>query len=105
MRSASVSPSTSSRTSARDAVGFLEAIDRRDVGMVERRQDFGFPLEPGKPIGVGGERLGRTLIATSRSSLVSRPVHLSHPPGADGRVDLDGPRRSPADRAMGVRKY
>ena len=56
MRSASVSPSTSSSTSARDAVGVFEAVDRADVRMIERRQHARLALEPRQPIGIARER-------------------------------------------------
>ena len=50
----------------------LEAVDLRDVGMVQRGENPRFALEAGEPLGVGGEAAGRTLIATSRWSFGSR---------------------------------
>jgi hypothetical protein len=41
-----------------DAVGFLEAVNRRDVGMRDRRQDPRLPLQLRQPLGIGGELLG-----------------------------------------------
>ena len=41
-----------------DAVSFLQPVDAPDVGMVQRRQHLGFPLEASQPVGVGRERLG-----------------------------------------------
>ena len=38
-------------------VGFLQAVDRRDVRMVQRRQHLRFPLEASQPLGVRGEQL------------------------------------------------
>ena len=35
-----------------DASAFLQAVDRSDVRMVQRRQDFRLPLEPREPIGI-----------------------------------------------------
>ena len=36
--------------------GSLNAVNRRYVRMVERREDFGFPLEASQPFrGLGGE--------------------------------------------------
>ena len=49
----------------------FHAVDRRDVGMVERRQHLCFPREAGEAVGIVGEDSGRTLMATSRPSLVS----------------------------------
>ena len=39
--------------------------------MVERREDFGFALEAGEPLGVAGDRGGSTLMATWRFRFVS----------------------------------
>ena len=49
----------------------LEAVEVGDAGVVEGGEDLGLALEPGEPIGVGGEGLGRSLRATSRPSVVS----------------------------------
>ena len=53
MRSASVSPSTSSRTSARHAVALFQAVDRADVRMIERREHARLALEAREAIGIG----------------------------------------------------
>ena len=71
MRSASVGPSTSSITSALDAVGVLQAVDRRDVRMIQRGQDFRLALEPREPLGIAATEAGSTLMATARFRLVS----------------------------------
>ncbi len=55
------SPSTSSITSARHTTRFLEAVNVRDVGMVQRGKRLGFPCEPRQSIGVAGERVGQHL--------------------------------------------
>ena len=31
------------------SVRFFQAVDRCDVGMIQRREDLGFPLESGQP--------------------------------------------------------
>ena len=49
-------PSTSSMTSAGHAVGLFEAVDGRDVRMVQRGEDLRFALEPCEALRVGGER-------------------------------------------------
>ena len=41
--------------------GFLDAVDLRDVGMVEAGEDLSLPLEPGEPIRVAGEGIGQDL--------------------------------------------
>jgi hypothetical protein len=60
----------------RDRVA-LEAVHLRDVGMVERGQDLGFPLEAREPIRVAGEGLRKDL---------ERDVAVE--PGVTGAVDL-----------------
>ena len=71
--SASVWPSTSSRTSAWTPSRLLDAVDRADVRMIERGQHARLALEsraaaPDRSPNASG----RTLIATSRPSRVSR---------------------------------
>ena len=51
---------------------FFKPVDARDVEMVQRREGLGFALEARESIRVVHERLGQDLIATSRSSFVSR---------------------------------
>jgi hypothetical protein len=53
------------------ATGFLDAIDCRDVGMVERRQHLGFALKRARRSASAENDEGRTLIATWRFSFVS----------------------------------
>ena len=60
-----------------DAVGLLEAVDRRDVRMVERREHLRLALEARQPLGVGDERLGQHL-----------ERHLALEPGVAGAPDL-----------------
>ena len=43
------------------AVCFLDPVNACDVRMVETGKNFGFPLEPGQPLGVGGEGLRQEL--------------------------------------------
>ncbi len=68
----------------RHAVALLEAVDVRDVRMVQRREDFGFALEPRQPLGVcrNGLRqdLDRDLPLQVR---VSSAIHLAHAADAD----------------------
>ena len=53
-------------------VRVFEAVDVRDVGMVERRQHLRFAVEARQALRVVAKSSGRTLIATSRFSFVSR---------------------------------
>ena len=55
------SPSTSSMTSAVHARALLQAVDVRDVRVVQRREHFRFALKPREPVGVSGERRGQHL--------------------------------------------
>ena len=83
MRSASVGPSTSSMTSAWTPLPSLrpslEAVDDRDVGMAERRERLGFPLEARQAIRVLREGVGQHLDRhLSPEVRVGRPIHLTH---------------------------
>ena len=44
-----------------NGLGRFEGVDRRYVGVIERRQDLGFTLEAGQALGVGGHGLGQHL--------------------------------------------
>ena len=70
VRSASVGPSTSSMT-APSAIALLEAVNLRDVRVVQRRQDFGFRWNRASRSGRPPADPGNTLMATRRFRLVS----------------------------------
>ena len=72
------------------AVGLLEAVERGDVRVIQRRQDLRFALEPRHAVGVGREDVEETLIATSRLSRVSRARYTSPMPPAPRTRDLVG---------------
>ncbi len=61
---------------------FFEAVDGRDVGMIQRGERLRFALEPCEPVGVAGEDSGRTFSATSRFSFSSRARYTSPMPPA-----------------------
>ena len=69
------------------AVRFFEAVDRRDVRVVERGEQLRFASESGQALGIGrhleGQHLDRHLAVELR---VGRAVDLSHTAGAD-RLD------------------
>ena len=69
----------------RDAARLLEAVDRGDVRMIQRREHFGFALEPRQPIRVAGHR-GRQHLDRDRplQVAVGRAIHLAHAARADG---------------------
>ena len=54
------------------AAGFFEAMDLRDVRMVERARSLGFALKPGEPLRIGGERFGQDLDRDVRDSASCR---------------------------------
>ncbi len=56
----------------------LHAMDTADVWMIQRREHFRFPLEPGQSLWVGGKRLGQHLqrdIAVERG--IAGAIHLT----------------------------
>ena len=55
-----------------NAAGFFEAVDVRDIRMVQRRERLRFALNRARRSGSLANASGRTLIATSRSNFVSR---------------------------------
>ena len=71
-RSASVSPSRSSITRKSMPSSRADVVNRADVRVVETRQRARLALEALAALGVGAGCGGRTLIATVRSSRVSR---------------------------------
>ncbi len=65
----------------------LEAVDRGDVRMVERREHFGFALKAREPIRIAATEAGSTLIATGRFRLLSVARYTSPmPPSPIGAV-------------------
>ena len=79
----------------------LDAVDVRDVRMIERREHFRFALEPRQPIAIVGDVAGRTLIATSRFSFESRARYTSPmPPAPSCSTTSYGPIRVPVESAV-----
>ena len=74
-----------------EVADLLEPIDRRDVRVIQGREDLRLALEPRQPLGVLGHRLRQDLDRDLAVELgVPRPVHLSHPARAERRQDLVG---------------
>ncbi len=72
-----------------DALALLEAVDGSDVRMVQRGEDFGFPLKPGKPITVSGQEGRQDLDGHLTFQLgIGGPIHLPHAAFAKERCDL-----------------
>ena len=66
------------------AIGALEAVDHRDVGMAERGEGPGFPLEARETIGVLRDRLGQDLDCDLPPEVrIGGPIHFAHPTHAD----------------------
>ena len=79
MRSASVSPSTSSSTKARIAIRVFHSVNRADVGMIEGRKHARLAFEPRQPIGITGEELRQDLDRDIATELrVARAIDLAH---------------------------
>jgi hypothetical protein len=67
----------------------LHTVDRGNVRMVQRGEDFGFTLKSRETFGIGGERLGQDLDRhVALQPHVARAINLAHTAGADGRKDL-----------------
>ena len=73
----------------RDPLGLFEAVDLRDVGMIERREQTRFALEPREAIGAAGECARQDFDRDVAPELrVARAIDLAHAAGADPRLDL-----------------
>ena len=71
------------------ATALLEAVNVRDVRMVERGERLRFAREPRQPIRIAGERIGQDLQRDVAIELrVARAIDLAHAPGADDGEDL-----------------
>ena len=72
-------------------LGLLEAVDRRDIGMIEGGEDLGLPPEAGHPLLILREGRGQDLDRDVASELhVPRAIDLAHAAFADGGDDLVG---------------
>jgi hypothetical protein len=59
--------------------GFFEAVNVRDIGMVQRRESLRFACEARQPIGIGGEGVGQHLQCdVAIEPGVARAEHLAH---------------------------
>jgi len=70
---------------------FLDRIDRRDVGVIERRERLRLALEPRHALRVVGERVRQDLDrGIAMQPCIARPIDLAHAAGADQRDDFVG---------------
>ena len=84
------------------AASFLDAVDLRDVWMVQGREDLRFAFEPGQPFRVRREGRGKDLDGDAAlKPVVARLVHLAHPAGAKQRVDVVGADAGPGGERHG----
>ena len=73
------------------AVGVLEPVDRGDVRMIQRGEDFRFALKAGQAVGVGCERRWKDLDGDVTLQLrIARAIDLAHAPGPKGGKDFVG---------------
>ena len=82
----------------RNAVPVLlaDVVERADVRMSQLRDRARLAIEAFAELRIGRERFGRILIATVRSSRVSRALYTSPmPPAPRGERISYGPRRVP----------
>ena len=82
------------------AVRLFEPVDRRNVGVVQRREQFGFALKASKPVAIPRERERQNLDRDLAFQLrVRRTKHLPHATLADlGRDLVDAETSSGCER-------
>ena len=84
------------------ASAVFEAVNVRDVRMVERGQHLRFAAEARQPFGSAATAGSSTLIATSRLSFgVARAIHLAHAAAADQRPNVIIAKLAPGQRFAG----
>ena len=81
---------------ALEPLGVFHPVDGGDVLVVERRQKFGFALEPGQTLGISQERFREDLDGDiALQSGIACPIDLSHAARSDERDDFVGPETRP----------
>ena len=79
----------------RHAIALLEAVNLRDMRVVQRRQDFGLTLESRQPLRVRRNRRGQHLDRNGTLQVgVRRPIHLPHAAHSDLGGDFIGAEAS-----------
>jgi hypothetical protein len=87
-----------------NVVGFLEAVDRADVGMVERREHSRFAFEARQSIGMPGERRWQNLDGDIAPELrIVRTVDFAHAARAEQRVQAIPAKQLPGHVRQRVR--
>ncbi len=68
----------------------FQAVDRCDIGMIQRGEDFGFPLEPGESLRVSDKGVGEDFQGhVPVKACVRRPIDDAHPAFAETAGDLE----------------
>jgi hypothetical protein len=76
-------------TSARVPAGVLQAVNRRDVGMIERGKDLGYALETSHALRITCESGRKNLDGYIAPQLrIPGAIHLPHPARADNIGDF-----------------
>ena len=89
MRSVSSGPEISSMTRKRSALGLLEAVHRRHVGVLQAGQGAGLALEAGFALGIAAQFGGQDLEGHVAAQLgVAGAEDLAHAALADAVLDL-----------------
>ena len=71
------------------ALALFEAVDGRDLRMIQGRQELRFALEPGEVRRVGSQAVAEDLDRDAAVELgVAPAIHLAHGAGAERGVDL-----------------
>ena len=74
---------------AADVVGVLDAVDVRDVRVIERGEDLRLAREPRQPLAVAGEAGRQHLDGdVALQAVVARAIDLAHAAGPDRSDDL-----------------
>ena len=84
---------------------FLEAVDVRDVRVIDGRKRLGFAREPREPVGVAGKRVRQYFQRDIAIELrIARPEYFAHPARADAGDDfVDAETRAGSEsQAAGV---
>jgi hypothetical protein len=73
----------------RDAVGLFDPVDRRDVRMIQRREEFRFALKARQPVRIRRElRWEDFECDLAFQPAVGRAIHLAHAAGSERGDDL-----------------
>ena len=86
-------------------VGLLQSVDVRDARMVQRREDFGFALEPGEPVWIARHRSRQHFEGDLALQVrVGGSVDFAIPPTPSRATISCGPRRVPGISVMGGKR-